>query len=325
MGITILKYPDNIEEESFSTRRIVFMAIPGELTDETKNWYKGEKGSDIQSKNDDKMPPVKCMITLPLPGTLQDQQGHTWNQESILDLGMKLGSNLLEPISSAIGEVLHIDSDKIPSLDSAAENVSSINTLATQLLGARKRVMNPGAFQTYTSSSLRSFSFSFDFVPETKNEAKSIIDIVAAFKTYSSPSESWGGITLLAPFIWQIVITNGTINKLLQLSECACTSVTVTYGTDKFDIFEDGMPKKITLSLSFNETRLKYADNYNKGLETQTNDSLSVLSASTGFTNSMITNTNVLDTEGGDVLSKESYSKVKGVLSDMKDSLLSYF
>ena len=59
-----------------------------------------------------------------------------------------------------------------------------------------------------------------------------------------------------------INVSNGVVNELISLRECVCTSVAVTYGNDKFDCFEDGMPKKITLSLNFSECSLQYADNY---------------------------------------------------------------
>lgn len=293
--ITTLKYPDNIEEDAFSTRRVVFMAMPGELKEASKNWYTGTKNADTAKSAKENQPQVKCVITLPLPGKLQDSQSHTWKEESITALTAKVVSGSLTSVVDSIAKKSKI---KLPDISTLSDIHSAANSLASQTMGIRKRIINPGLFQTYEGSGLRSFSFSFDFIPETKNEAKNIIDIISAFKTYSSPSTDNAKTTLLSPYMWQIAITNGVVNKLLSLNTCVCTSVSVDYGTDKFDIMEDGLPKTMSLSLNFSETTLNYAENYNSGLETQNNTNSVLAKGNTGFENSLKSGGNVLDIEG---------------------------
>ena len=323
MAITTLKYPSNIEDESFNTRRIVFMAIPGELTEANKKWYLSQKGSEIDKDKRANEMDIRCVITLPIPSSLSDQQQHEWSTESILSGAVELGS----PILGKLGEKLaNKNADVSGGLSTATTYVSTINTVASHKLGARKRVPNPGEFQTYKMSGLRSFSFSYVFIPETKDEAKSIIDIISSFKTYSSPSTDGAKLSLLSPFMWIINITNGVINKLMNLKVCVCTQVDVTYGTDKFDIFEDGMPKKITMNLNFSESELTYAENYNTGLETRANDAISVLSASGGFANSFVqaSDENTLNADGGGMGDK-LIEKGTSVFDSAEDIVKSYF
>lgn len=304
MSISIFKYPKNVEDEAFSTRRIVFMAIPGELADADKKWYRGQKGEDIVSDQRVNEMNVRCMITLPIPGAISDTQSHEWKSESVIGSAMTIGKKVIDKGIDAASRLTH---GVIPDSEDISEMVSSANSLTAHLMGARKRVPNPGEFQTYDGSSLRSFSFSFDFIPENKEESQNIIDIITAFKTYSSPSTEDGyGVTMLSPFMWLISVTNGVINKLMNLKVCVCSQVSVDYGTDKFDVFEDGMPKKIKLSLSFSETELTYAENYNTGLETRSNASTTVLSASSGYANSFneATSDNILSSEGGGMYDK---------------------
>lgn len=303
MSITILKYPNNIEDEAFSTRRIVFMAIPGELSDVDKKWYRGQKSSEIDADKRTNEMDIRCMITLPIPSSLKDVQQHEWASESLLASAVELGAPIAKGIGKAVGSVTGID---VSNVSNAMNYLKSGYSASAHMLGARKRLPNPGQFQTYNASSLRSFDFTFTFIPESKEEAKNVIDIITTFKTFSSPSTDDTKLSLMSPFMWIISVTNGVINKLMNLKVCVCTNVDVTYGTDKFDIFEDGMPKKIDLSLSFSESELTYAENYNKGLETRSNEATTVLSASSGFSNSFIeaSSDNVLNTEGGGFVDK---------------------
>ena len=49
-------------------------------------------------------------------------------------------------------------------------------------------MVNPGYFQNYTGSSLRSFMLDYIFQPRSREEALTVIDIITAFKKYSSPN-----------------------------------------------------------------------------------------------------------------------------------------
>ena len=276
-------YPDDIEEEKFNNRRVTFMALTGEVNEDQREYLKGitksqenfRSNEDIFVKkmtNNDRMTmtdagefkqfeqylkegvdeELKCLITLPLPGSLSDSQSHDWKADSYQAPIGNLTSAIAKKVGGKKGE------KAIETFTNVLQSGGAI----TNFMGVRKPILNPGYFQNYTTSGLRSFSFSFNFIAESQSEAKSIIEIIKAFKRYSSPSEWAGKGVLLSPFKWMINVSNGVVNELISLRECVCTSVVVTYGNDKFDCFEDGMPKKITLALNFSECSLQYADNY---------------------------------------------------------------
>lgn len=265
-------YPDDIEEEKFNNRRVTFMALTGEVNEDQREYLKGitksqenikmPKGDNIRSTMSEeigfdfeKMLPgseLKCLITLPLPGSLSDSQSHEWKADSYQAPIGNLTSAITKKVGGKKGE------KAIETFTNVLQSGGAI----TNFMGVRKPILNPGYFQNYTTSGLRSFSFSFNFIAESQSEAKSIIEIIKAFKRYSSPSEWADKFVLLSPFTWLINVSNGVVNELISLRECVCTSVAVTYGNDKFDCFEDGMPKKITLALNFSECSLQYADNY---------------------------------------------------------------
>lgn len=262
-------YPDDIEEEKFNNRRVTFMALTGEVNEDQREYLKGitksqenikmPKGGIIRSTMSEEISfdfekgsELKCLITLPLPGSLSDSQSHDWKADSYQAPIGNLTSALAKKVGGEKGE----------KAIETFTNVLRSGGAITNMLGVRKPIINPGYFQNYTTSGLRTFSFSFTFIAESQSEAKSIIEIIKAFKRYSSPSEWAGKYVLLSPFTWMINVSNGVVNELISLRECVCTSVAVTYGNDKFDCFEDGMPKKITLALNFSECSLQYADNY---------------------------------------------------------------
>ncbi len=293
-----LKYPDDIEDDKFENRRVVFMALTGETNESKSSYLRGiTKGSGVSENEYTKNrgnaitdfikrnttiegmskynkgiedftnevggffegSELRCLITLPLPGSLTDSQSHNWSQENLTEL---IGGGIAD-VSKSFDTKSKGITNVVSKFSKVFEGVSKYSGLASQLTGSRKPTVNPGFFQNYTASSLRSFSFSFNFVPESKNEAINIVNIVKAFKQYSSPSEyAEKDCMLLSPYRWYINVSNNTVNEMISLKECVCTSVQVTYGNDKFDCFDDGMPKKITLQLQFTECSLQYANNY---------------------------------------------------------------
>ena len=256
-------YPDDIEEEKFNNRRVTFMALTGEVNEDQREYLKGitKSQENIKMSNGDNIlktmseetgSKLKCLITLPLPGSLSDSQSHEWKADSYQAPIGNLTSALAKKVGGKRGE---------KAIETFTNGLQSGGAI-TNMLGVRKPILNPGYLQNYNTSGLRSFYFSFNFIAESQSEAKSVIEIIKAFKRYSSPSEWSGKCVLLSPFTWMINVSNGVVNELISLRECVCTSVAVTYGNDKFDCFEDGMPKKITLALNFSECSLQYADNY---------------------------------------------------------------
>lgn len=312
--ILSLKYPSDIneqngDEDKYANRRVIFMAMNGEPAfEDQKKFYKSTKFSDLSKIQDQE---VKAIISLPIPSSLSDTQGHEWSQDSIMGAVSGVANSLMgadkDDTSSGSGgqssKGLGRFTRYVGSLFKAAETGKDY---AMYAVGNRKAMMKPGYFQNYKSSGLRSFSFSFDFVAENEDEAKEIRRIVSAFKTLSSPSSygakneseeanedvkaessfwssAWEALSLtadqigamgvmLSPFVWQVIVTNEKVNNMLQLKTCVCTNVTVTYGNDKFDCFADGMPKIINLALSFSEVQLQYAENYARDLTELSNE-----------------------------------------------------
>ena len=123
---------------------------------------------------------VQCLIVLPTPASLNDSVSHNWSASTVFDATDGIGSmlsnvkgvNLVGAFSNVVSHV---------------NNSPAYGYLSTAF-GFRKKMVNPGYFQNYTGSSLRSFMLDYIFQPRSREEALTVIDIITAFKKYASPN-----------------------------------------------------------------------------------------------------------------------------------------
>lgn len=174
---------------------------------------------------------------LPLPNELMDTQTHRWDTEKGI-LGQVIGG-----VTSG-----------------AEKNLGELSSA----MGFRKVMMDPGFFQNYTGSSPRSFTFSFDMIPDNEEEAFSIMNIILNLKKYSLPRTLVGtGVSLLAPYLFEIQIGNEYLEKLINMNDVVLTEISVNYGSDGgMQLFSNGVPKFIRMSLSFSERSLVTSEFY---------------------------------------------------------------
>lgn len=112
----------------------------------------------------------------------------------------------------------------------------------------------------------RKFQFEFRFTPRSEKEAMTALNIVKAFKFYSSPEVKQSEKApkyFIFPAEWDIQFwSNGKENNAIgKISTCACTSVSVTYtNSNGFTSFRpgdlNGMPVEINLALQFSELEI---------------------------------------------------------------------
>lgn len=274
-------YPNNINNPEFENRKVIFLALTGKdiLSSRTDVYEKYKNGENVTGK-------VDGMVTLPLNAAINDSQSHDWAESDYL--------STIKNAASAVSEGIQGSSDDsmfgkwkgaFKWGDKAAKLIGSLGSAmdtGANLFGVRKPMMNPGQFQNYTKSSLRSFSFEFVFIPENTKERDQVVEIVKFFKRNASPSlpgklapneaetntaeailSKFSEAMMLSPHTWEIFVCNPHINKLMSFHECVCKNVSVTYGdSEKVAMFEDGMPKQVSLKLDFAETSLQFSDSY---------------------------------------------------------------
>lgn len=266
-AIKQLYFPSDIMNDEFKHRRITLIACempamhnantsdPEVMTNVTKvsrafgNVVRDTiNDSSIGKKLSEARLNTKASITLPLPDDIDDDQSHQWGMED-----NKIYGNLKELASNAV--------DKNKYARGVKEGYKMIDN-AAESAGIRMPMERPHQLQNYKGSNPRSLSLTFTFLPNNQQEAKAIQDIIIAVKAFSSPSLMAGSVTMLPPYFWDLYLSNKSIMNMYRFDSMVCTRVSVKYGEEGMQLFYDGFPKKVTLSLGFDEASLTYSDNY---------------------------------------------------------------
>jgi len=180
------------------------------------------------------------VIILPLPPQMEDTMTHTWDKSKGL---VAAGTTTVVDLAKGAGSRFHLDGV----IDSAQNKYGAIP--------------DPNFFYAYQGSDPRSFSYSINMIPNNAEEAALISKIIFMFKKYSSPKKG----KAVKNFAWKITVANKKISNLLNFSvnPWALTSVTTNYtGAGSSLFFEDGNPKQINLSLTFQEIATVYSEQW---------------------------------------------------------------
>lgn len=208
-------------------------------------------------------------VILPMSPSFAESLSHRWTHTDMLEATESVYSALSSLGGSYIG-----DFAKGMTLLTAVNkfrNVASemkMHGAEARITGKRNLKLNPGYFANYDGSDFRTFSFKFDFLPQSQSEAKTVLDIIRVFKAYSCPKSSDTGSGsdtdyMEEPHLWTITVGNQTVNDMLAIGYCVCTGVEVSYGeSSELLLFKDGMPKQISLNVIFMETDPRFEQHF---------------------------------------------------------------
>jgi hypothetical protein len=120
---------------------------------------------------------------------------------------------------------------------------------------ANQRVPNPQEFMLFKSPGMRSFSFSFTFLPQSQTEADTVPRIIRFFRAAAYPVEL-DSLEYQFPDTFSVSYSEGTSDNVIRMPELACTGVSVTYNPNSMSYFTNGnQPVETTMELSFTELR----------------------------------------------------------------------
>lgn len=141
--------------------------------------------------------------------------------------------------------------------------------------GMTRSVANPMVMNMFKSVKRRSFSFSYKFVPTSKEELYNVYNILTLFKKYSMPKradDSSGGRLLEYPAEWRIRFWHGAQENLFlpKIARCCLKDINITYGDTPFTTFapEAGFgaaPTKYELELTFEELEILVQQRIDQG------------------------------------------------------------
>jgi len=139
-------------------------------------------------------------------------------------------------------------------VDAAAPGAKALVQLETG------KVVTPKMELMFENVGRRNFSFTFNFIPKSAQEAKTIERIIHTFKLNMMPEFVAGSQReMKIPNTFDIeYMHQGVENKFInKISTCFLAGVDVTYGGDRFTAYDpvDGSPppQKSSITLNFNE------------------------------------------------------------------------
>ena len=241
--IVDLRFPENIganEDEPLWIKYEIFDVIHGEIS-----------GTSLRP-NVIKEPLGTIALSLPEEG-LSVSSNQNWSSEAAdakSQVGMVLknpkaainnldGNGFMEKGGAVLGGVA----------DAVGQGVSGKfqSSLSTEA------IVDKMALQ-YDGPEIRGFETSHSFVPRSASESARIKEIVNAFRRYSAPTKSGGGlgITYKLPKFFKVtyMVLDGPNMNLPQYNLCYCSSVSVKYPETSF---VDNSPTSVDISLSFTE------------------------------------------------------------------------
>lgn len=230
--------------------------------------YKEENSSSIARKMEGGTRRIAKSIALYIPNNIQTAYGADW---TTTDLGM---AGAVIDAATGLGDLTTVAGWK-QAWDSAKTVVPNalVNTLAsvTQTLTNvkvedatklyRRSISNPYTEVIFNGVKNRTFSFTFKFIPKSKDEQDQVKKIIDTLKFHRAPELKFGNVNnyMLFPSEFDIMFFNKNVENdyIFKISTCAMTNMTVNQGGDShFATHTDGSPFFTELTIELTELEL---------------------------------------------------------------------
>jgi len=220
---------------------------------------------------------MESAIALHVPTDLGIRYSANWSETDMA--GMIAAATISESISNAAGELVKSNISQsatdIGNAGGAGINYFVGRGLQTQGIGefvgkVSGTAANPKKEQLFRNVDFRTFSFSYQFFPRSKEEAQKVQAIIKTFKLHMHPEfKDASNFLYTYPSEFDIYYyQNGQENmNIHRHTSCVLTDMSVSYTPmGILSTFEDGMPTQINVQLQFKELALLHkkaiADGY---------------------------------------------------------------
>lgn len=169
-------------------------------------------------------------------------------------LGQGSFSDMLEgQRGNELARVLALQAAKLP--QGIANVLGADFALSDALQYSTGRAPNPFREQVFRNVENRTFRFDYKFLPQDELEADQVKNIIHRFKLHMHPELTSGKLFYIYPSTFDIAYYfNGKENNNIhKISTCVLERMSVDYGGQTWNTFNDGMPTEINISLEFRE------------------------------------------------------------------------
>lgn len=228
--------------------------------------------------------PTGMSILMYMPEDINADYGASWtdtNLSTIAGGGLKsfgkfAGGDMAGTFDAALGGISTGIGNALTKGTAAANVLSgalgqanlgslSVNDIFAAATG---QILNPNTEVLYKGPKMRNFSLGFKMAPRDGPEAKEIKEIIHAFKyatlpTYGSAGDKSNASFIKVPQIVDVTFMRGGKENewVTQFKPCVITSFDISQTPDgAWSTYTDGSPVATTMKISFQETKMVYAD-----------------------------------------------------------------
>ena len=230
---------------------------------------------------------------MPIPQNISDTISASWGEDSINAIeaaGLAFGNEVQENgVATAAQKAQEFLKKQVSSFaDNSGAQKALMNAISAQAVAglggnvsatglisrATGMVMNNNLELLFQGVTLRSFPFTFDLAPRSKEEAQEILQIIRILKKemtarYNAAKvggdTSEVGLFISSPSIFQLTYKSGPKKHpfLHTFKPCALTGCAVNYtASGTYATYDDGSPVHMQLTLEFKELNPIYSEDY---------------------------------------------------------------
>lgn len=283
----VLRYPQSIIAEQTDYLQMTVIAykpIGNKIV---------SKPGDRRNANEDRI----RTIILPIPSNISDTNAAKFGDSELNSIGaavlggvkeiMESGKDFtggvkegMDSIGKSITKAVNTTTSAVGGMEgaagfftrkaaSAAVGILGVNVSPQQILARTQgEILNPNLELLFGGPTLRSFRFSFKFIPRNRSEAQEVMEIIRCFKVNMAPKVKGTSIEntmMKTPNVFELRYKKGQTPHpfLNRFKQCFLETVSVNYTADgTYATYDDGTPVSMTLDLSFKEIEPVYDDDY---------------------------------------------------------------
>lgn len=282
-----MRYPIQRQEDYGAT--VEFMVHRTE-TNSTGEDPKAKTSKNVAGEHPDikpkalRTPDEDTKVTLYLPAGLAFNDGVTYDNVNIgiMGVGAEALTGILtskDPKAAARQATMNLGKglkgsggkEAAKTIMTSVASIFGTEGVGGGVQGTLRVKANPHTRVLFGSVPIRTFEFSFTFLPSSLKEAETVIKIIKSFRTELYPmgiaqiGETYGGYAYPDMYDIQFLYKGKEITDAPKLLPCYLQGVNTNYNPSQMAFFKDGKFTEITLALSFTETRTLFRQDIIEG------------------------------------------------------------
>jgi len=217
-------------------------------------------------------------VMLPIPGGIQSTNTVKWDENAADVFKLAFGSVAKDAVAGKdVGTAVARLADQVQGNTNELKTTIA-TTFAELAVGAEKNtflaratgaIMNPNMELLFSAPTLRPFEFRFRLSPRSKNEAKTVVQIIRFFQQGMSPRTDGDLLFLKSPHTFQLKYLYrgaGEHPYLNSFKECALKNLQVNYTPENnYSTYEDGVMNSYEMTMQLQELQPVLNSDYDTG------------------------------------------------------------